>query len=260
MEGMGMGHHDPSPKSHPPGTSCDQVGPRCPQIAAVAAQGGLWDPPPHFSRGGSGCDPVRVARWRGGPAVAGSPAVQAAAVRGPRGSRAGVAFWASGQSGASRGSCPRCRRGRGDPAARAPCGHISLATTAAVPESHAGSRGHRASHAGDNSGQGVPGRGAIWGGGRGGCSFQQPPLWMLDPGDPEFNPTYGAGTRCPRRRWLVTAQMSPSAGSGEALAAARRGGGRSATPPCHGALAPSPPRSGPRVPRGAVALVAPRQP
>lgn len=165
----------------------------------------------------------------------------------------GVAFWASGQSGASLGSCPRCRHGRGDPAARAPCGHISLATPCCCPREPR--RGHRASHPGDNNGQrggGVPGHGAIWGGG---CSFHNPPpFWMLDPGDPEFNPTYGGGTRCPRRRWLVTAEMSPPAGSGEALAVARSGGdgreGGPRHPPCHCALAPSPPRSGARVPEG----------
>lgn len=55
---------------------------------------------------------------------------------------------------------------------------------------------------------------------------------MLDPGDPEFNPTYGAGRRCPRRRWVVTAEKSPPAGAGEALAVAgsKAGGDTNARP------------------------------
>lgn len=59
-------------------------------------------------------------------------------------------------------------------------------------------------------------------GGFGGCVSQDP--WMLDRGDPKFNPTYGAGRRCPRCRWVVTAEKCPPGSTGEALTAA--GGGR----------------------------------
>lgn len=52
-----------SPKSHLPG----QAGPDCPQNGAVAALEGFRTPP---AVGALRCDPRRVARWRGGPAVA----------------------------------------------------------------------------------------------------------------------------------------------------------------------------------------------
>lgn len=131
----------------------------------------------------------------------------------------------------------------------APWGHVCHGATATaghhhtVPKGHAGARGHvfRPSAAsrvlpasqsiapcipphptpvttGDRGCQGTEGLG-------GGVTSTNPPppRWMLDPGDPKFNPTYGAGRRCPRRRWVVTAEKSPPAGAGEALAVA--GGG-----------------------------------
>lgn len=70
----------------------------------------------------------------------------------------------------------------------------------------------------------------------GSCLPAAPPV--LDPGDPEFNPTYSAGRRCPQRRSVVTAEKSPP--GGRCRGAGRGGGARG---PCHGALAPSPPRS-----------------
>lgn len=134
------------------------------------------------------------------------------------------------------------------PMAAAPWGHVCHGATAmashhhAVPEGHAGARGHvfcpstacrvlpASQHitpctsphptpvtTGDRGCQGTGGFGG------GVSSTKPPPRWMLDPGDPEFNPTYGAGRRCPRRRWVVTAEKSPPAGAGEALAVA--GGG-----------------------------------